>query len=432
MLVALRTHLLGKPMVYVRLPPYPEKAVLLHSIRSLSIALLMAFTVLGCGRDGQGENRAVAQAPPAVSVSTPVRREIVEWDEYTARMRAVEEVEVRAQVSGQLESVEFTDGAVVDEGDLLFVIDRRPFVAELREREAQLKQAEAAAVNARTQFQRGSRLRKSRSISEEEYILRQTASQASEADVQRAQAAVEAAKLDLQFTEVRAPIGGRISRPFVTKGNYVNGGSGSADLLTRIVSLDPIHAYFEASERAFLKYMRLSRSGERPSSRSVRNPVYLRLADEQGYLHRGYMDFVDNVLDPNTGTMTGRALLANPDGLLTPGLFARARLPGSGVREALLVPDAAIGSDQTEKYVVVIDADNKASFRTIEIGPIVHGLRVVREGLSGNERIVISGLQRVIPGQAVTPTAGDIDVKPEPLTPADAQPVEVAATEGVD
>jgi len=403
-----------------------------ESIRSPFIVLVTVFVAAGCGHDGQGGNQAAAQAPPAVTVSTPLRREIVEWDEYTARIRAVEEVEVRAQVSGQLESVEFSDGAVIEEGALLFVIDRRPFEAELRERQAQLKQAEAAAVNARTQFQRGSRLRKSRSISEEEYILRQTASQASEADVQRAQAALEAAKLDLQFTEVRAPIGGRISRPFVTKGNYVNGGSGSADLLTRIVSLDPIHAYFEASERAFLKYMRLSRSGERPSSRSVRNPVFVRLADEDDFPHRGYMDFVDNVLDPNTGTMTGRALLANPDGLLTPGLFARVRLPGSGVREALLVPDAAIGSDQTEKYVVVIDADNKASFRTIEIGPIVHGLRVVRDGLSGTESIVISGLQRVIPGQAVTPNSGEIELQPEPLTPADARPVEVAATEGVD
>lgn len=335
---------------------------------------------------------------------------------------------MRARVSGYLESVAFSDGAVVNEGDLLFVIDKRPFEAELREREAQVTQAQAAATNARKQFERAQRLCASKTLSEEEFTLRRTASLAAEADVQSAQAALEAERLNLEFTEVRAPISGRISRPFITVGNLVHGGTANADLLTRIVSMDPIHAYFEASERAYLKYVRLSKSGQRPSSRDVRNPVFVRLSDEQGFPHRGYIDFVDNLLDPNTGTMTGRALLPNPEGLLTPGLFARVRLPGSGVKQALLVPDAAIGSDQAEKYLIAIDSENKAGYRKVEIGPIVHGLRVVRSGITAEDTIVISGLQRVTSGQAVTPEPGEIAIEDEPLTPADAAPVKVATT----
>ena len=393
------------------------------------VAILATAQLLlaGCVQDTSDQQQAAQQAPPAVTVAQPIRKSVVEWDEYTARMEAVDDVEVRSRVSGYLESVAFEDGAVVNEGDLLFVIDRRPFEAELREREAQVSQAKAAALNARTQFERAQRLRNGKSISEEEFTLRKTASLAAEADVQSAEAALEVARLNLEFAEVRAPISGRVSRPFITEGNFVSGGTAGADLLTRIVSLDPIHAYFEASERAFLKYMRLSRSGQRPSSRDVRNPVYGQLADEEGYPHRGYMDFVDNQLDTNTGTMTGRALFPNPDGILTPGLFARLRLPGSGVTEVLLVPDAAIGSDQTEKYVVVIDEENKASYRRVEIGPIVHGLRLIRDGLDGDERVVIAGLQRAKPGQAVTPERGEITATPDPLTLEDARPVKLSA-----
>lgn len=389
-------------------------------------AILMSSS--GCQPEATSPQTVQSQPPPAVTIATPVRQQVVEWDEYTARIEAVEDVEVRARVSGYLEKVAFSDGAVVDEGDLLFVIDRRPFEAELREREAQVNQSRAAATNARTQFERARRLRTSQSVSEEEFTLRRTASQAAEADVQSALAALEAARLNLEFTEVRAPISGRISRPFVTQGNFVSGGTAGADLLTRIVSLDPIHAYFEASERGFLKYVRLSKSGERPSSRDVRNPVFAQLADEDGFPHRGYIDFIDNLLDPNTGTMTGRALLPNPDGVLTPGLFARVRLPGSGIQDALLLPDAAIGSDQTEKYVVVIDDDNVASYRRVEIGSIVHGLRLIRSGIADTDRIVIAGLQRATPGKPVTPQVGEIALLPEPLTPEDAQPVRVSDT----
>lgn len=391
-------------------------------------ALVVMLPWLGaCQSDAPPATSDTQPAAPAVSIALPVKKQVVEWDEYTARIEAVEDVDVRARVSGYLETVAFDDGAVVEEGDLLFVIDRRPFEAELREREAQVAQAKAAAVNARTQFERAVRLREGKTISEEQFTLRKTASQAADADVQSSLAALEAARLNLEFTEVRAPISGRISRPFITEGNFVSGGTASADLLTRIVSLDPIHAYFEASERAYLKYVRLSKSGQRPSSRDVRNPVFVQLADEEGFPHRGYIDFVDNLLDPNTGTMTGRALLDNADGVLTPGLFARVRLPGSGIQEALLVPDAAIGSDQTQKYVVIVDDDDVASYRRVEIGSIVHGLRLIRSGLDDDDRVVIAGLQRAIPGQPVSPEPGEIVVEPEALAPEDAMPVRVAA-----
>ena len=390
-------------------------------------AVLAALSILGgCGQGGAPGNAAARAAPPAVGVARPLVKSIVEWDEYTGRLQAVESVEVRARVSGYLESIHFKEGSVVAQGALLFSIDPRPFEAELKRLEAELKQARAAEENALAQFRRAERLRAGKNVSEEEHQIRRTARLAASADVDRAQAGIEAAKLNLEFTQVRAPISGRISRPFVTEGNLVHGGTGDATVLTTIVSLDPIHAYFEANERAHLKYVRLSRSGERPSSREVQNPVYLRLADEEGFPHRGHMDFVDNRLDPNTGTMTGRAIFPNPDRVLTPGLFGRVRIPGSGVHEALLIPDAAVGSDQTEKYVYVLNEDNSIGYRKIVTGPLVHGLRVVREGLRPEERIVVVGLMRVYPGIKVTPEPETIEARPEPLGPEDAQPVAVS------
>ena len=282
----------------------------------VSICVLL---VSGCNRELTAQGASTQHVSPEVTVSQPLRKTIVEWDEYTARLQAVESVEVRARVSGYLESIHFKEGSIVKEDDLLFVIDPRPLKAELKRLEAEVKQAQADEENARAQFRRAQRLRTSKTISEEEYQIRRTTSLTATADVQSALAALEAARLNLEFTQVRAPISGRISRHFVTEGNLVLGGTGQTTLLTRIVSLDPIHAYFEASERAYLKYVRLSRSGKRPSSREVSNPVYLRLADEEGFPHRGHMDFVDNLLDPNTGTMTGRAIFPNPDRLLTPG-----------------------------------------------------------------------------------------------------------------
>jgi RND family efflux transporter MFP subunit len=397
-----------------------------RSARLLAVGIcLLAMT--GCKPQDAAQTAPPQDAPPAVSVASPEVKTVVEWDEYTARLEAVEAVDVRARVSGYLESINFTEGSVVAEGSLLFVIDPRPFEAEVERLQAEVNQAEAAEENARARFNRAKRLNTENLMSEEEFQLRRTNLMAAAADVQSAKAALEVARLNLEYTEVRAPISGRISRTFVTEGNLVQGGTGETTLLTTIVSLDPVHAYFEASERAYLKYLRLSRSGQRPSSREARNPVYLSLADEEDFPHRGHMDFVDNLLDPNTGTMTGRAVFPNPDQLLTPGLFARVRLPGSGVRETLLIPDAAIGSDQTERYVYVLDDDNVVSYRKIEVGSLVYGLRVVREGLKPGERIVVNGLQRVRPGIAVTPEPGEIELAPEPLGPEDAVPVQLPA-----
>lgn len=352
---------------------------------------------------GCSEPPPVAEMPPArVAVAKPIDRNVVEWDTYTARLEAVDSVEVRARVSGYLEAVRFSDGATVREGDILFVIDPRPYQAELKRAEAALRQARAQLELAGSRNQRAAKLVSSDAISREEADTRAAEANQAEASLQGAAAAVEAAKLDVEFTEVRAPISGRVGRKLVTEGNLINGGSGTqGTLLTTIVSLDPIYVYFEADERSYLKYTRLAREGTRPSSRDIQNPVEVGFADEEGFPHRGNMDFVDNRLDPSTGTMIGRAVLPNPDLTLTPGLFARLRLVGSGEYRALLIPDAAIGSDQAKKFVYVVEADDTAQYRAVTLGPLIDGLRVVREGLTADDRVVISGMQRLRPDTMV-------------------------------
>jgi multidrug efflux system membrane fusion protein len=221
-------------------------------------------------------------------------------------------------------------------------------------------------------------------------------------------------RLNVEFTQVRAPIDGRISRHFVSEGNLINGGTAQSTLLTTIVSLDPIYCYFEADERAYLKYARLARAGERPSSRDVRNPAALALADESGFPHQGYIDFVDNRLDPNTGTMTGRAVFPNPDPILTPGLFARVRIPGSGRYQALLIPDEAVGSDQSQKFVFAVNDEHLVEYRTVQLGPMIDGLRVIRDGLGPEDWVIVNGVQRVKAGAKVAPQRQAIS---EPRTP---------------
>jgi RND family efflux transporter MFP subunit len=338
-----------------------------------------------------------------VTVSQPVERDVVEWDEYTGRLEAVESVEVRPRVSGYLQSVHFTDGSIVKKGALLFVIDPRPYRAELNRAKATLQQAMARYERTQKDFARAQQLVKSRAISEEEVDTRAADQREARESVEAARAALEVAQLNVEFTEVRAPISGRISRQFVTPGNLINGGTAESTLLTTIVSLDPMYCYFEADERSYLKYVHLSRTGERPSSRQVRNPAQLALANETGFPHQGYIDFVDNRLDPNTGTMTGRAVFPNPELALTPGLFARVRIPGSGKYTALLVPDEAVGTDQTQRFVFVIDDWNSVEYRKVELGPIIDGLRVIRGGLKPQEWVIVNGVQRVRPGAKVDP-----------------------------
>jgi RND family efflux transporter MFP subunit len=341
--------------------------------------------------------------PPKVTVNQPILRDVVESDEYTGRLEAVESVEIRARVSGYLQSIHFTDGEVVKKGALLLVIDPRPYQAELNRAKAQLEQAIARFERTQKDFARAQQLVKSRAMSQEEVDTRSADQREAQEAVQAARAAVEAARLNVEFTQVKAPISGRISRHLVTEGNLINGGTAESTLLTRIVSLDPLYGYFDVDERAFLKYTRLWRNGTRPGSRGVNIPVDLGLADETGFPHRGHLDFIDNRLDPNTGTMTGRAVIPNPDLTLTPGLFARIRLPGSSRYEALLLPDEAIGSDQTQRFAFVVNDQHTVEYRQVALGPMIDGLRVVRDGIKPEEWVIVNGVQRVRTGATVDP-----------------------------
>jgi RND family efflux transporter MFP subunit len=362
-----------------------------------------------------------APPPPKVAVAKPVVRDIVEWDEYTGRTQALESVEVRPRVTGYVQSIQFADGANVKEGDPLFVIDPRPYDAALAQATAQVAVTKARLALAKTENARAVSLVKQKVISTEDAERRQSAQDEAAGSLGAAEAAVQAAALDVEFTRVVAPVAGRASRHLVDEGNLV---TANQTLLTTIVSLDPIHIYFDADERAYLKYVRLAKSGERASSRDVNNPVEVGVADETGFPHKGWMDFVDNQFDPDSGTMIGRAIVPNPDQLLSPGQFVRIRIPGSGRHSAILVPDEAIGTDLNQKLVWVIDADNKAQYRAVQIGALHDGLRIVREGVSPDERIVVAGIQKMHPGLVVAPEERSIDAPaaPIPTLPVPAKP----------
>jgi RND family efflux transporter MFP subunit len=351
----------------------------------------------------QPQQAAPPPPPPKVTVSQPVVRNVVESDEYTGRLEAVDSVDIRARVNGYLQSVHFTDGAIVKKGTLLFVIDPRPYQAELNRAKAQLEQAIARFERTQKDFARAQQLVKSRAMSQEEVDTRAADQREAQEAVQAARAAVEAVQLNVEFTQVKAPISGRISRHLVTEGNLINGGTAESTLLTRIVSLDPLYGYFDVDERAFLKYTRLWRNGTRPGSREVNIPVVLGLADETGFPHQGHLDFIDNRLDPNTGTMTGRAIFSNADLTLFPGLFARIRLPGSSRYEALLLPDEAIGTDQTQRFAFVVNDQHTVEYRKVTLGPIIGGLRVIRDGLKPEDWVIVNGVQRVRTGARVDP-----------------------------
>jgi multidrug efflux system membrane fusion protein len=347
-------------------------------------------------------------SPPPVTVSKPIQKVISEWDEYTGRFQALETVEIRARVSGFIESVNFKEGQIVKKGDLLFVIDQRPYQIAVDQAKADLQRAQARLEIATLDLQRAEPLVSSQTVTQREYDTRRSTQRDASGQVASAEAALKQAQLNLEWAEVRAPIAGRISDKRVDVGNLITGGQSNSTLLTVIVSIDPIHFVFDGSESDFIHYLRHAAKGERPSSRDVQNPVSVRLADETEFRHSGRMDFVDNAVNPKTGTIRGRAILDNKDGLLTPGFFGRLRLFG-GQHEALLIPDAAIASDQANKIVFVVADDGTVSTKRIEIGPIVDGLRVVRSGLEPADRLVIDGLQRARPGQKVKAEDGKIE-----------------------
>ncbi len=360
----------------------------------LSTALILA----GCNK-----NPPPSAQPPVVSTLHPVAREIVEWDEYIGHLESPETVEIRARVSGYLDKVHFKEGKEVKKGDLLFTIDPRPYQAEFDHADAEHERAISQTELAKNDYERAKRLIATKAISEEDYDTKSKTYSAAQAAVRSAKAALNLAKLNLEFTEVHAPIDGRISRALVTEGNLVSGGvSGAgATLLTTLVSLDPLYLYGDADERSILKYLQLRREGKRVSARDEQIPAEMGLADETGFPHKGHMDFVDNRVDQNTGTMRARGVFPNEDHSLSPGFFARIRIHGSGKYPALLIPDRALGSDQAQKFVYVVNAEKKVEFRPVTIGPIIDGLRVVKTGLKSGEQIIVEGLMRVRPGVLV-------------------------------
>ena len=360
---------------------------------------LTGWLLTGCGKHAA----QLAPPPPTVSVVQPVAREIVEWDEYIGRLEAPETVEIRARVSGYLDKVHFKEGKEVKKGDLLFTIDPRPYQAEYDRADADHQRAQSMAELALNDAERAKRLVVTKAISDEDFDTKTKNYNSALAAVKSAKAAMESARLNLEFTEIHSPIDGRTSRAAVTAGNLVSGGvSGAgATLLTTVVSLDPLYCYVDVDERSILKYIKLRREGKRESALDKPIPVEMALANEEGFPHVGQTDFVDNKIDPTTGTLRCRGVFPNPERTLGPGFFARMRVPGSGKYPALLIPDRALGSDQSQKFVYVVNAEKKVEFRPVKIGPMVDGLRVVSAGLKGGEQVVVEGLMRIRPGIVV-------------------------------
>jgi len=386
-------------------------------IRASATGAMFAVAALlsGCDQAPQAQAAAAPPAPP-VEVAAPLIRSVVEWDEYTGRFAAAERVELRARVSGYLEAAHFQDGQIVQKGDLLFTIDQRPFQAELARARADVASAKARLALSERELSRAEKLVATRAISEETADNRRSARTEAVADLEAARAGAAIAELNLQFTEIRSPVGGRISDRKVDVGNLVAGGDG-ASLLATIVSLDPIHLEFTMSEADFLKYGRLHAEGARASARDGSHAIYARLMDEAGWPHQGTMDFLDNALDPSSGTIRARGLFANPDLRLTPGTFARIRMAGSGRYDATMVPDSAIVSDQANKLVMTVDAEGTVVPRRVTLGPVLDGLRVVRTGLdAATDRVVVNGLQRARPGGKVTVQGTTIQAKAEATT----------------
>jgi RND family efflux transporter MFP subunit len=358
---------------------------------------VVSLALSACGRSAAQSQAAMA--PPQVNVAQALARQVTESDEFTGRFEAVEHVDVRPRVSGYISSVNFAEGSEVTKGDVLFVIDPRPYEAERNRARAQLAQARSQLALAKSQRDRATALLAKHAISQEEFDTRTAGNEQAEANVAAAQAALDSAALNLGFTRVLAPISGRISRALVTSGNLVGAGQ---TLLTTVVSVDPIYVSFDGDEQVYLKYLKEQHAAA-GGAQEARNPVRVGLADESGYPHEGVLVFTDNALDPATGTIRSRARLANHERLFAPGLFARIKLLGSAQHEAVLIQDSAVGTDQTERFVLIVGKDNKVSYRPVKLGPIVDGLRVVAEGLAPGETIVVNGLQRVRPGAQVSP-----------------------------
>jgi multidrug efflux system membrane fusion protein len=381
-------------------------------------AVLASFSLTACGESQQQQQ--AAPPPPTVTVAIPTRRQIVDYDEYVGRFVAVNSVEIRARVSGYLEKVHFTDGQLVKEGDLLFTIDKRPFQTALDQAKANLQRARADLAFAETDLERAQQLVRDKTITQQVYDQRTQVKRVAEANVLAQEAAVRQAELDLEFTELRAQVSGRIGDRRVSPGNLVTGGTaGTTTLLATIVSTDPIWFEFTFDEASFLRYERLAEKSSDVATRGGSSPVRLRLIDEKSFDHVGRMDFIDNVIDHSTGTIRGRAVFANGANLFTPGMFGRIQVPASPPYEALTIPDVAIGSEQARKFVYVVQPDNTVVQRYVTLGTLAEGERVITQGLNPEDRVVINGLMRVRPGIKVTPQTHDGTAAPAHSAAAD-------------
>ena len=357
-------------------------------------AAALALILAGCSNS--------APPPPpqetVVAAGYPLQRQVVDWDDYVGRFEAIQDVEVRPRVSGVITRIAFQEGREVGRNQFLFEIDPRPYRAALAQAQAEAARAGAQLANARTEMVRARELLAQNAISREEYEQKLAAERSAAAGVEAARAAVQSRALDVEFTTVRSPIAGRVSDKRVAIGDYVTAGQ---TLLTRVVTVDPMWFTFDGAESFYLKYVRQAASGERMSSRYAPNPVEIQLADERDYRWRGRMVFVDNAIDTGSGTIRAHAEVSNPNGFLVPGMFGRARLLGSGTYRALLVPDEAIVTDQTRRLVYVAGQDGKTAVRNVVTGPLVEGLRVIRDGLAPRDRVVLDGLARLQPGTPV-------------------------------
>lgn len=367
------------------------------------LLLLLAGGLAGCERrqpQAQG-----ASAPPAqVTVAKPFRQVVTDWDEYVGRFVAVDAIEIRARVSGYLDAIHFQDGQLVKAGDLLFAIDRRPFEATLAQAQATLAQARANLAYAEADLKRGEDLVRGSTITQQTFDQRTQAKRVAEANVAAQEAAVRQASLDLEFTELKAPVSGRIGDRRVSPGNLVTGGtSGTTTLLATITTIDPIRFEFTVDEASYLRYIRLAGNATSAANRGIDAPVRLKLIDETKFTRAGKLDFVDNTIDRASGTIRGRAEFPNPDGTLTPGMFGRIQVPAGPPNEALLVPDVAIGTEQVRKFVLVVGSDNIARPKYVTLGSLVDGLRVVASGLEADDRVIVNGLMRARPGVKVAP-----------------------------
>lgn len=373
----------------------------MHAFIKSAVLTAVALVLSACARN---EAAPVGQAPPQVSVAEALTRPVTDYEEFTGRITAVEHVEIRPRVSGYIASVDFTAGREVRKGDVLFTIDPRPYAAELKRAQADLARAKTALVLAQSERERAVKLLNAHAISQEEFDTRSSGSEQATANVQAAEAAMETAALNLSFTRVQAPIAGQVSKAAITVGNLVSAGE---TLLTTLVSIDPVYVEFDGDESLYSN--RLARSQQDKGS-----PLWVGIGGEQGHPHQGRLVFLDNQLDPATGTLHARGLLDNDERLFTPGMFARVKLTGSAEYQAVLVKDSAVGTDQNVKYVLVVNEQNQVEYRPVKLGPVVDNLRVVREGLWSGELVIVAGLQRARPGAPVIPQQVAMEAEPAP------------------